>query len=141
MQPRRNRLIRTTEERASDRLKIESYFTYAKSRRISPMSIEPVITYTPPTGAWAAIHCPNAVYKVLVQQPNNDQGTTYRISGLNEDSARSGEFTYQTFSRGEPRDDTTRGDPFEDVLRVPSNKMAVVHNIPFSLGQLICISQ
>ena len=61
---------------------------------------------------------------------------TYRIPGLDVDGPRALELAHQPLARGKAGNDAAARDAFERVLCVPGDKVTVVDNVLFSVGEL-----
>lgn len=64
----------------------------------------------------------------------------YRISGLHENCPRTRKFTHETFTRRQTRNDTSRCNSLEDVLRIPRNEMTVINDVSLSFYKLFSFS-
>lgn len=65
-----------------------------------------------------------------------EKGAAYRISGLDEYRARSGEFAHEAFRRRKTGDKTTRSYSLEHIFGVPGYQVAIVDNVLLSFNKL-----
>ena len=65
---------------------------------------------------------------------------TYGVPSLHEHSTGSGELAHQSFTSRQSRDDTARSYTLKNILRVPGDQVAIVHNISLSIRKLRLVS-
>lgn len=63
-----------------------------------------------------------------------------RIPRLQENGSGALEFTHKTFASAEIANDATTGNPFEHVVAIPRNEMAVVDDVFLAITQLCKVS-
>lgn len=66
----------------------------------------------------------------------NDEGETYRIPRLEEDSTWAGEFTHQTLTSGKAGDDAAASDALHNVLDVPGDEVTIVDDILLAFDEV-----
>jgi hypothetical protein len=62
--------------------------------------------------------------------------STYRVSSLHIDGTGSGELADETLGRSHAADDATRCHTLHDILGIPGNQVAVIHNVFLAIDKL-----